>query len=54
MMKREIVNQINQGNGHVEEALIDPAVKETFRTRLPSSTGSSLPEMLAVVDQEKR
>lgn len=37
MMKREKVNQINQGNGHLEEALIDPAVKETFWTRLPSS-----------------
>lgn len=30
MMKREKVNQINQGNRHLEEALIDPAVKETF------------------------
>lgn len=29
-MKREKVNQINQGNGHLEEAFIDPAVKETF------------------------
>lgn len=37
MMKREKVNQINQGNRHLEEAVIDPAVKETFWTRLPSS-----------------
>jgi len=30
MMKREKVNQINQRNRYLEEALIDPAVKETF------------------------
>lgn len=52
--KGEKVNQINEGNRHLEEALTDPAVNETFWTDYLAATDSSLPKILAAVYQEKR